>query len=167
MLALVGALFMALAGFQEPAAPREDLSPITLHVAGISCPACAAPVCAAVARVPGVKDAGVSVDEKFLRLSFDARKTPVQALMKALLGNDERFPSRLVLQLENGKSESEALEKARAAVAAVPGVRAMSLPDKEGIVLVTFRLEERTLLADLLGAAKGAGVPLRDPAAKK
>lgn len=121
----------------------------------------------AIAKVPGVKDVDVSVEEKFLRCKFDAKKTSIQTLMKSFLGEDERFPSRLALQLENPKAESETIDKARTAVAAVPGVRAMSLPDKEGVVLVTFHLEKSTLLPDLLKAAKDAGLPLREPPAKK
>jgi hypothetical protein len=119
-----------------------------------------------IAAVPGIKDVDVCVEEKFLRFKFDARKTVVQTLMKSFLG-DNRFPSRLALQLENPAADLETIEKARTAVAAVPGVRAMSLPDREGVVLITFHLDKSTLLPDLLEAAKGAGLPLRDAPAKK
>ena len=121
----------------------------------------------AIAKVPEVKDVDVSVEEKFLRVNFQARKTPVQTLMKAILGENDRFPSRLALQLENPKAEAETIEKARTSVAAVTGVRAMSLPDKDGIVLITFHLDKETLLPDLLQAAKDAGLPLREPPRKK
>ena len=121
----------------------------------------------AIAKVPGVKDVDVSVEEKFLRFKYDVRKTPVQTLMKAILGEKERFPSRLALQLENPKAGAQTIDEARTAVASVAGVRAMSLPDTEGIVLVTFHLEKETLLPDLLQAAKNAGLPLREPSRKK
>src|SRR6266478_4440952 len=80
---------------QEPGAPSEDLRAMTFFVAGVSCPACAVPLRSAIAKVPGVRDIDVSVEEKFLRFRLDARKTAIQPLMKAILGDDERFPSRL------------------------------------------------------------------------
>jgi hypothetical protein len=43
----------------------------------------------------------------------------------------------------------------------------MSLPDRDGVVLITFHLDKGTLLSDLLEAAKSAGLPLRDAPAKK
>lgn len=120
----------------------------------------------AIAKIPGVKDVDVSIDEKFLRFTCDA-KTPIQTVMRAILGENNRFPSRLVLQLENPAANPETVDKARTAVVAVPGVRQMSLPDNQGIVLVTLHLDKNTLLPDLLQAANSAGLPLRNPQPKK
>jgi len=167
MMTLVSALLLCLAKAPEQSAPKEDLRPVTLHVAGISCASCAGPVREALTKVPGVKDVEVSTEEKFARFKFDAQKTPVQALMRALLGEDDHFPSRLALQLESPKAEPETIDKARLAIAAVPGVRAMSQPDGEGIVLITFHLDKVTLLPELLQTAKAAGLPMREPPLKK
>lgn len=152
---------------QEPAPPLEELRGVTFHVSGLACAACGAALRTAVDKVPGARDIDVSVGEKFLRFRVDVRKTAIQTLMKTFLGEDERFPSRLVLQLENARVESGTIDRARMAVAAVAGVRSMSLPDKDGIVLVTFHLEQATLLPDLLDAAKSAGLSLRDASARK
>lgn len=120
----------------------------------------------AIAKVPGVKNVDVSLEEKFIRFTYDAKTTSIQTLMKAMLGEKERFPSRLVLQLEDPKAGPEAVEKARISLAAVAGVRAMSLPDKDGVVLITFHLDKNTLLGEVLKAAKDIGLPLLDPKRK-
>jgi len=168
VLVIAGGRFgWAAAGSQDPAPLAEESRPVTFYVGGVSCPSCAVPVREGIAHVPGVQQIDLSVEEKFLRFRFDARKTSIQALMKSFIGEEERFPSRLVLQLEDPKAEAEAVERARTALSSVAGVRAMSLPDAEGVVLVTFHLDKNTLLLDVLGAAAKAGLPLRDPPAKK
>jgi copper chaperone CopZ len=167
MATFIGAVMFVLAAVQDPGPAKEDLRPLTLHIAGIACPSCAGPVRSALSRLAGVREVEVSVEEKFVRLKFDEKKTSIQSLMQAALGEDDRFPSRLVLKLENPKAEAQVIEKARLAVAEVPGVRAMSLPDREGIVLVTFHLDRVTRLSDLLKAAKDAGLPLGEPPPQK
>jgi copper chaperone CopZ len=152
---------------QDAAPPAEDLRPVTFFVGGISCPSCAVPVQAGIAKVPGVTAIDLAVDEKYLRFRFDARRTSIQSLMKSFLGDQERYPSRLALRLDPPKADVEKIERVRAAVGAVDGVRAMSLPDPGGVVLITFHLDKSTLLRDILDAASKAGQPLGDVAPKK
>jgi hypothetical protein len=107
----------------------------------------------AIAHIPGTKDIEFSIPEKFVRFKFLAEKTTLQELMEAMNGKYKRFESRLVLKQER--------------VGQVKGVRAISWPDQDGLVLITFKSELKTLLPDLLRAARDAGNPLVDPPAKQ
>jgi hypothetical protein len=49
----------------------------------------------------------------------------------------------------------------------VKGVRQVSQPDELGVILVSLTTEDKTMLPDLLKAAKDAGVPVRNPEKKK
>jgi hypothetical protein len=90
----------------------------------------------------------------------------LQRVLKAIAGESRRFEGRLVLQLVE-KASAGQFEALAAALKKVKGVRQVSQPDEAGVVLVSLTPEDKTLLPDLLKAARDAGVPVRDPARKK
>ncbi|MCH7944603.1 MAG: hypothetical protein IIC73_01110, partial [Armatimonadetes bacterium] len=116
-----------------------------------------------IAQVKTVENARVIFDKELARLKFDARKVTLQELIQAVKGASERFDAKLLLQLQNPKAPADAVKRARQAIAKVKGVKSVGNPDKSNNIAVTFDLKERTMLADVLKAAKDAGVALRDP----
>jgi copper chaperone CopZ len=117
----------------------------------------------AIAQLPGVQGIEVSVDERFVRFKYQAEAIDLQSILAAIAGKDKRFEGRLVLQLEDPKVAGEQFERLRAGLKALKGVRQVSQPDEQGVVLVTLVAEEKTLLGDILKAAKQTGVGLKDP----
>jgi hypothetical protein len=121
----------------------------------------------AIAQFPDVQGIEVSVEERFVRFKYRADTLDLQRMFAAISGKDKRFEARLVLQLEDPKAGGAAFDKLRARLKAIKGVRQVSSPDSEGIVLISLVTEERTLLGDVLKAAAEVAVPLRDPVRKK
>lgn len=120
-----------------------------------------------IAQIEGTSDVEISVEEKIVRFKFDAKKTTLQELTVAIQGKDERFQARLALLADPPAPSADLFEKARLAVTGVEGVRALSSPGKDGIALATLNLEKKTYLADVLAAAKKAGLTLKFPPPKR
>lgn len=120
-----------------------------------------------IAQIEGTSDVDISVEEKIVRFKFDAKKTTLQELTVAIQGKDERFQARLALLAEPPNPAPDLFEKARAAITKVEGVRALSSPGGDGIVLMTFHLDKKTFLPDVLAAAKAGGLTLKFPPPKK
>jgi hypothetical protein len=120
-----------------------------------------------IAQIESTKDIEVSVEDKFVRFKFEAKRTSLQDLIKAIQGKDGRFSARLALLVSPADPPPDVFERARLAVAGVEGARALSSPGKDGIALATFDLEKKTMLPDVIAAARGAGLTLKDPPAKK
>lgn len=64
---------------------------VTLSVPDMSCSTCPIQVKKALSRVPGVLEASASLEKKEAVVTYDERKTGVEALMKATA--DIGFPS--------------------------------------------------------------------------
>ena len=120
-----------------------------------------------IAQISGTSDIDISVEEKIVRFKFDSKKTSLQELTVAIQGKDERFQARLALLADPPNPSAELFEKARLALTKVEGVRALSSPGGDGIVLMTFQPDKKTYLPDVLATAKGAGLTLKFPPPKK
>jgi hypothetical protein len=120
-----------------------------------------------IAQLPNVTEIDVSVEERFVRFKFQAESLDLQQILSAIAGGGKRFEGRLVLQLEQPKIEPTAFDRLAAAMKKVKGVRQVSQPDDLGVILVSLTTEDKTMLPDLLRAAKDAGVPVKNPEKKK
>ena len=98
-----------------------------------------------------------------MRFKYRAESLDLQRMFAAIAGKDRRFEARLVLQLEDPKLSDAGFEKLRIGLKALKGVRQISSPDDKGVVLITLVKEEKTLLGDVLKAAKQSGAALKDP----
>ncbi len=116
----------------------------------------------AIAQFPDVEGIDVSVEERFVRFKYRAESLDLQRMFAAIAGKDRRFEARLVLQLEDPKLGDAGFEKLRAGLKALKGVRQISSPDEKGVVLISLVAEEKTLLGDILKAAKQSGAALKD-----
>ncbi len=68
---------------------------ITLHVEGMTCPACKAAVKTAIVRLPGVTDAKVDVAKRSATVEYDASKVLPQQMVDAVnrLGYEASLPA--------------------------------------------------------------------------
>ncbi len=68
---------------------------ITLHVEGMTCPACKAAVKTAIVRLPGATDAKVDVAKKSATVEYDASKVSPQQMVEAVnrLGYEASLPA--------------------------------------------------------------------------
>ena len=138
---------------------------MTIYIGGISCESCAAAVTKSVAAVPGLQSVKISASEKSLRSKVDADSFILQDLLKAIYGKDGKYAGRLGL-LATPKPGRKEVERLRAALDVVPGFRAMTEPDSQGRLLLTFHMKNRTTLSQVLRAVSGTGVNISDPAPK-
>lgn len=93
---LVGAMTLGLAGLHGFAAEIQGLQTVTFQIDGMTCGVCVKDVKAALAKVPGVSAVEINVGKKWFFFSdyadarasvtFDAEKTGVDALVKAVEG---------------------------------------------------------------------------------
>ena len=84
----------------------------------------------------------------------------MQDLVKSVRSAGSEFDARLMLQ---SKAEDERLSEA---LRSVKGVRSAGSSDKNGVRLVTFHMEERTLLGELKKAASAVGAEIQPPTFK-
>ncbi len=121
----------------------------------------------AIARITEITEVDITVEDRFVRMKFPAERIDLQRILTTIAGKNNRFQGRLVLQLEDRKTSPADFERLRAALMSTKGVRQVSQPDESGIVLLTMIDKEKTLLTDILRAAKQAGIALIDPERKK
>ena len=93
--------------------------------------------------------------------SFDPDKLSMQDLIKGVQAAGSAYDARVMVQSDADPDKlSEALR-------AVKGLRSPGFPDKKGDYLITFFMDQKTMYADLVAAAKSVGASLNDPTRKK
>lgn len=105
----------------------------------------------------GVSVLEIRTDPSVARVKFDAARISLQDIVRAVRGDGRKYDARLLIQV-NGKQDA-----LTAVLAKLAGVRSPGIPDRAGVRMITFKLEERTMYADLVAAAKEAGVHLKEP----
>jgi copper chaperone CopZ len=91
---VIGVVTVSLAGFQGIVAGGESRQTVTLQIDGMTCGGCAKDVKAALTKVPGVIEVGLSTGKKWIVLpdysdaratvTFDPQKTNVETLIRAV-----------------------------------------------------------------------------------
>ncbi|MDF0677521.1 MAG: cation transporter [Nitrospira sp.] len=91
---VIAVVTVSLSGFQELVAGDERQETVTLQIDGMTCGGCVKDVKAALAKVPGVSEVGLSTRKKWIwfpdysdaraSVTFDPQKTNVEALMSAV-----------------------------------------------------------------------------------
>lgn len=91
---VIAVVTVSLSGFQELVAGDERQETVTLQIDGMTCGGCVKNVKAALAKVPGVSEVGLSTGKKWIwfpdysdaraSVTFDPQKTNVEALMSAV-----------------------------------------------------------------------------------
>jgi copper chaperone CopZ len=73
----------------------SGIARITLHVEGMTCPACKAAVKTVLVRLPGVTDAKVDVETKTATVEYDASRVSPQTMVEAVnrLGYEASLPA--------------------------------------------------------------------------
>ena len=92
---------------------------------------------------------------------MDAERYSVQDLIKAVRSAGREYDARLLLQ---SKADDTQLS---AALKSVAGVRSPGSADKDGVRLVTFLMDQRTMLGDLQKAASAIGAEIQSPTLEK
>jgi hypothetical protein len=100
---------------------------------------------------------------KRVQLRFDTGKVSMQDILATIRGKEGNYEARLALKYASPNIPETLAEKEQVALAKVPGVRAASLPDDKGVILITFRSQPPTYLPAILKAAEAVGAPLDDP----
>lgn len=93
-LIVIGVVSVSLAGFQGVVAGSQSRQTVTLQIDGMTCGGCVKDVKAALAKVPGVSEVGLSTGTKWIIFSdysdaralvtFDPQKTNVETLIRAI-----------------------------------------------------------------------------------
>lgn len=91
---LIGVVTVSLAAFQGLVAGGQSQQTVTLQIDGMTCGGCAKDVKAALAKVPGVSEVGLSMGKKWIvfpdysdaraSVTFDPQKTNVETLIRAV-----------------------------------------------------------------------------------
>lgn len=91
---VIGVVTVSLAGFQELLAESQNQETVTLQISGMTCGGCIKDVKAALAKVPGVSEVGLSTGKKWIvfpdysdahaSVTFDPQKTNVDTLMRVV-----------------------------------------------------------------------------------
>jgi len=91
---VIGVVTVSLAGFQGLVAGGQSQETATLKIDGMTCGGCIKDVKAALAKVPGVSEVGLSTGKKWIvfpdysdahaSVTFDPQKTNVDTLMRAV-----------------------------------------------------------------------------------
>jgi copper chaperone CopZ len=142
-----------------------ELTPMTVFIGGISCESCASLVSKSIANVPGMHNVRISPAEKSLRANVDGAKFVLQDLLKPLYGADGKYAGRLGL-LAEPKPTPGAVAELRQAFGTLAGFRAMTEPDSRGRILLTFHMNGRTTLAQVLETAATTQTKVFDPPSK-
>lgn len=111
-------------------------------------------------KLTGISDLSLSLEPSRARFSIDAERYSIQDILRAVHAAGSEYDGRLVLK---GTGAQEGLSKA---LGAVEGVRSPGIADRNGIRLVTFLLDKRTMYADLAKAAAGAQCEIGPPPPK-
>jgi copper chaperone CopZ len=111
-------------------------------------------------KLEGIANLTLSLEPSRARFSFNADKYSIQEVLGAIRGAGSQYDGRLVLKCAGPE---DALS---AALKSVDGVRSPGMQDREGIRLVTFLPDKRTMYGDLAKAAAAARCEIEPPPAK-
>ncbi len=91
---VIGVVTVSLAGFQVLVAGSQSQQTVTLQIDGMTCGGCVKDVKAALAKVSGVNEVGISTGKKWIvfpdysdahaSVTFDPQKTHVDTLIRAV-----------------------------------------------------------------------------------
>ncbi|MBI5706584.1 MAG: heavy-metal-associated domain-containing protein [Armatimonadetes bacterium] len=141
----------------------SENSSASFHVGAMSCTSCEKAIRSNLAKFKPVEVVLADAGKKRVELKFAPDKVSLQQILKVIAGKDGHYEARLALQYVDDKLSAAQAEKTRAALTKVPGVRAASMPDKDRIILLTFRDQPPAYLPAILKAAEESGGTLRDP----
>ena len=111
-------------------------------------------------KLGGISNLTLSLQPSRARFLFDAEKYSIQDVLAAIHAAGSQYDGRLVLK---GNGPQDALSEA---LKAVDGVRSPGMPDRDGVRLVTFLSDKRTMYGELAKAAAAARCELVPPPAK-
>jgi len=144
----------------EPAAAGSVKQ--TFVVQGLHCPPCTNTVAAALKRTKRVENVKVDWNTKNAWITFDERLISAQQVAQQIaatphmMGRGMHYQASLALKV-SGVKDDAAAEKAKAALADVPGVAAVYAYPQHESVAVRFGEEGKATTADLIAALKKAG----------
>jgi copper chaperone CopZ len=141
-----------------PAGPAKQ----TFVVQGLHCPPCTNTVESALKRLKGVQTAKVDWRTKNAWITFDEGLISAQQVAQTIaetphmMGRGMRYEASLALKVPGVKDDAAA-ERAKAALAEVPGVAAVYAYPQQESVAVRFGGTGKTTTAELIVALKKAG----------
>jgi copper chaperone CopZ len=119
-----------------------------------------AKVRSALEKIDGIGHLNLSLLPSRARFTYDADKYSIQDLFKAIHSAGSQYDGRLVLKCTGPE------ENLTNALKLVAGVRSPGLQDREGVRLVTFLPDKRTMYGDLVKAAAAARCEIAPPPIK-
>jgi len=111
-------------------------------------------------KVDGLTNLTLQLEPPTAHFRFDEDKLTMQDLVKAVRAAGSEYDARLIVQ------SSAPADKLGVALRSVKGVRSPGFPDKNGIWLITFFLDQKTSYSDLETAATSVGAKLADSGLK-
>jgi hypothetical protein len=111
-------------------------------------------------KVDGLTGLTLQLEPPTAHFRFDKDKLSMQDLVKAVRAAGSEYDARLIVQ------SSAPADTLGPALRSVKGVRSPGFPDKHGIWLITFFLDQTTSFSDLEAAASTVGAKLADSGLK-
>jgi copper chaperone CopZ len=164
LIALSTAAFLApsSAMFAADEAARASPAKQTFVLQGLHCPPCTSTVESALKQVDGVQSAKVDWKTKNAWITFDEGVISAQQVAQKIaatphmMGRGMHYEASLALKVP-GLKDDAAAEKAKAALAEVPGVGAVYAYPQQESVAVRFGGTGKATTVDLIAALKMAG----------
>jgi len=119
----------------------------------------------ALSKLPGIKGLALQLSPPFAQFKIDTAKTSMQDIVVAIRSAGAQFDGKLDVA-ETPNLPDSTLDKLDAALTAVKGIKNTGYPDEHGDRVLTFDLKQKTMLADILRAAKSVGIELATPKTK-
>ena len=161
--AIVGLLFVGMSISNTSTAVADEAVKQTFVVQGPHCPPCTRTVESALARTKGIESAKVDWKSKSAWITFDDRLISAQQVAQTIaatphmMGRGMHYQASLALKVP-GLTDDASAEKAKAALAEVPGVAAVYTHPQQQSIAVRFDNTGKVTTADLIAALKKAGL---------
>lgn len=143
--------------------PAAPIMKATYLVTGLHCPPCTSTVEQTLRKTPGVKIAKVDWKSKNATIEFNEQTLSAQRLANTIaatshmMGGGMKYEGLLILKISDWK-DAQTGEKAKAALAKVPGVAQVSVYPTQQAVAVKFAESGSLKTDDLTKAVSDAGL---------
>jgi Cu+-exporting ATPase len=154
-------------GASPPGAASDTGAEIRLDIEGMTCAACAAGVEKALARLEGVKSAGVNLPMEQASIRFDTGLVSPAALAEAVRGAGFDVPVRTITLNIGGMTCAAGVEKALNRISGVAGARVNLALEKAEVDVIDPGIGSRDLVAAVEAAGFDASPVLSGAAARK
>lgn len=163
ILALTASAIAAEPSSDVKTPPQPQTVKCTYTITGLHCPPCTSTVEKSVKSIKGVQSAKVDWKTKNAQIEFDEQQVTAQQIAERIrttshmMGASMHYGSSIVLQVPEIGGMSNA-DKAKTALAKIPGVSKVTIYPKEKTIGVVFAEKGNVSTTQLIDTLKQAGL---------